>query len=339
VALLTGSLSRKEREETLDRIARGEIEIVIGTHALIQEGIAFQRLGLVVIDEQHRFGVSQRARLLEKGRIADLLVMTATPIPRTLALTLYGDLEVSVIDALPPGRRPVKTLYLPESRRQEAYAAVRREIAQGGQAYVVCPLVEDSEAIQAQAAEELADWLRREVFPDLKVGLVHGRLRREDREKVMESFRQGEIQILVATTVIEVGVDVPQATVMVVEGAERFGLAQLHQLRGRVGRGERQAYCFLIGRPTGKVARERLKVLTTCHDGFAVAEADLRLRGPGEFFGTRQHGWPEFRVADLVRHARLIALARRDARCWLSQVQRLPYLEETVTKLQKQLKI
>ncbi|MGB9887451.1 MAG: ATP-dependent DNA helicase RecG, partial [Moorellales bacterium] len=210
-ALLTGSLSRKEREETLDRIARGEVEIIIGTHALIQEGIAFHRLGLIVIDEQHRFGVGQRARLLQKGETADLLVMTATPIPRTLALTLYGDLEVSVIDALPPGRRPVKTVYLPESRRHEAYAALRREVARGGQAYVVCPLVEDSEAIQAQAAEEMAEWLRREVFPDLRIGLVHGRLRREEREKVMESFRQGEFQVLVATTVIEVGVDVPRA--------------------------------------------------------------------------------------------------------------------------------
>jgi ATP-dependent DNA helicase RecG len=339
VALLTGSLTGREREEALQRLARGEVEIAVGTHALIQEGVAFRRLGLVVIDEQHRFGVGQRARLLEKGGCPDVLVMTATPIPRTLALTLYGDLEVSVIEGLPPGRRPVKTVFLPESRRQDAYGAVRREAAQGGQAYVVCPLVEDSEVIQAEAAEELAERLRRETFPDLTVGLVHGRLKREEREKVMEAFRRGEVQVLVATTVIEVGIDVPQATVMVIEGAERFGLAQLHQLRGRVGRGERPAYCYLIGRPRGKLSRERLRVLTTCQDGFAVAESDLRLRGPGEFFGTRQHGWPEFRMADLVRDAKLIGVARRDASWWLSQPQAWPPLREAVNKLQKQLKI
>lgn len=340
VALLTGSLGKKEKDEVLNGVAAGRIQVLVGTHALIQEGVKFQNLGLVVIDEQHRFGVSQRALLQEKGACPDVLVMTATPIPRTLALTLYGDLDVSVIDALPPGRRPVATIYLPESRRQEAYAAIRREVAKGGQAYVVCPLVEESEALQAQAAQELAARLAKEVFPDLAVGLLHGRLKREEREKVMEAFRRGEIQVLVATTVVEVGVDVPQATVMVIEGAERFGLAQLHQLRGRVGRSERQAYCYLVGRPRSAEARERLKVLVGCQDGFAVAEADLRLRGPGEFFGTRQHGLPEFRLVDLVRDARLVVLARRDASRYLNGKNELPpALKQVLQKLNNQLKI
>lgn len=339
VALLTGGLGRKEREDLLNRIASGEVQVVIGTHAVIQEEVKFRRLSLVVIDEQHRFGVSQRARLQEKGEKPDLLVMTATPIPRTLALTLYGDLDVSVIDELPSGRRPVITVLLPESRRREAYEAIRREVASGGQAYVVCPLIEESEVLQVRAAQELADKLAKEVFPDLSVGLAHGRLPREEREKVMEAFRRGEIRILVATPVVEVGVDVPQATVMVIEGAERFGLAQLHQLRGRVGRGARQSYCYLIARPRTAEARERLKVLVNCTDGFEVAEADLRLRGPGEFFGTRQHGLPEFRLVDLARDVRLVQISRRDAEQVLAS-RRLPKgLEETLESYKSKLKI
>ncbi|MBC7347390.1 MAG: ATP-dependent DNA helicase RecG [Clostridia bacterium] len=333
VGLLTGSLAKKEKEEVLARTAAGSLPVVVGTHALIQEEVRFRHLGLVVIDEQHRFGVTQRASLLQKGWQPDVLVMTATPIPRTLALTLYGDLEVSVIDGLPPGRQPVITVWLPESRRQEAYAAVRREVAGGGQAYVVCPLVEESEALQAEAAQELAARLSREVFPDLTVGLVHGRLKREERERVMEAFRRGAVQVLVATTVIEVGVDVPQATVMVIEGAERFGLAQLHQLRGRVGRAARQAYCYLLGRPRSAQARERLRILSNCHDGFAVAEADLRLRGPGDFFGTRQHGLPQFRLADPVRDSRLVLAARRDAQSYLARTYgRVPALENLIAE-------
>ncbi|MDN5344372.1 MAG: ATP-dependent helicase RecG [Clostridia bacterium] len=313
VAVLTGNTPRSGRETILAGLATGQLPLVVGTHALIQEGVNFKALGLVVIDEQHRFGVDQRAALLIKGVEPDLLVMTATPIPRTLALALYGDLDVSLLDELPPGRQPVTTLVLTDRQRAKAYQLIQREVRAGHQAYVICPLIDASESLAAEAAIGMAKRLQEEVFPAYPVGLVHGRLKASEKEEVMDSFRQGKIAILVATTVVEVGVDVPNATVMLIEGAERLGLAQLHQLRGRVGRGTAPAFCLLIA-GNSQAARERLAVLVSSQDGFAIAEADLKFRGPGEFFGTRQHGLPEFRLATLPADARVLEQARQDAR-------------------------
>lgn len=313
VGLLTGSVTGGERGRLLDAMGAGEPGVYVGTHALIGGEVALPRLSLAITDEQHRFGVRQRAMLQEKGCAADVLVMTATPIPRTLALTVFGDLDLSVIDALPPGRRPVETHWLPSARRREAYAFVRREVARGNQAYVVCPLVEESDKLEAEAATRLAADLEAGELRGLKVGLVHGRLPAREREQVMTRFRAGELQVLVATTVIEVGVDVPAATVMVVEGAERFGLAQLHQLRGRVGRGSQPSYCLLIGDPASDEARMRLQAMERTTDGFQIAEEDLRLRGPGEFFGLRQHGLPDFKVANPLHDLPLLERARAAA--------------------------
>ena len=313
VASLTGGARAPERRSTQAAIESGLVDLVVGTHALVQEAIRFRRLGLCVIDEQHRFGVLQRATLREKGRQPDVLVMTATPIPRTLALTAYGDLDVSTIRELPPGRRPVKTTQVPESRRDDVYAFVRRRLDEGRQAYVVYPLVEESEKSDLKAATEMAETLR-PLMPDHEVGLVHGRMAADERERIMRAFAAGSIHLLVATTVIEVGVDVPNASVMVIEHAERFGLAQLHQLRGRVGRGAHQSYCRLIyQRPVGETARARLKALTDTGDGFAIAESDLQLRGPGEMLGTRQSGVPTLRVANLRRDHSLMDSARDEA--------------------------
>ena len=314
LALLTAGLRPSEREELLAGIRTGEIRVAVGTHALIQEGVEFSRLGLVVVDEQHRFGVLQRATLRAKGMNPHVLVMTATPIPRTLALTAYGDLDLSVIDEMPPGRKPIVTAWRSEGKRREIYDFLRKELAAGRQVYVVCPLVEESEARDLRAATELAERLRQEVFPDERVGLLHGRLRLDEKEAVMRAFKAGEIQILVSTTVIEVGIDVPNASVMLVEHAERFGLAQLHQLRGRVGRGPWKSYCILLasGGLTAE-ARRRLEALCQSQDGFQIAEVDLSLRGPGEFFGTRQSGLPEFKIADLLRDGALLNEARREA--------------------------
>lgn len=312
VDLLTGSLSPATREATLQSLASGQTQVVVGTHALIQKDVEFRALGLAVTDEQHRFGVQQRSRLAAKGYRPDVLAMTATPIPRTLALTLYGDMDLSVIDELPPGRQEIITRYVPPRQRSRMYEFIRQEASHGHQAYVVCPLIEESEVVEVQAVTNLYEELR-QIFPHLTLGLLHGRLRSGEKERIMESFTSGETDILVATPVIEVGVNVPNATVMVIEGAERFGLSQLHQLRGRTGRGTAQSYCFLLGSLNSPEARQRIKIMTSTTDGFAIAEEDLRLRGPGEFFGTRQHGLPEFKVADLLDDYPLLEAAKREA--------------------------
>jgi ATP-dependent DNA helicase RecG len=317
VALLTGSTGSATRREQLAQVGSGAIPLVVGTHALVQGDVVFKQLGLVVIDEQHRFGVLQRATLRAKGLHPDVLVMTATPIPRTLALTVYGDLDVSMIRELPAGRLAVKTLAKPESRREDVYAFVRSQLDAGRQAYVVYPLVDESEKIDVKAATQMADHLAQEVFPAYRVGLLHGRLKADAKERVMKAFVAGELQILVSTTVVEVGVDVANASVMIVEHAERFGLSQLHQLRGRVGRDRHQSHCFLLYQsPLSDEGRERLKAMTDTNDGFEIAERDLRLRGPGDFFGTRQAGIPTFRMIDLVRDRELLETAQREAARW-----------------------
>lgn len=311
VGLLTKSVVKAERERVLQDIKSGEAQVVIGTHALIQEKVEFSKLGLVVIDEQHRFGVMQRAKLKQKGPSPDVLVMTATPIPRSLAMTAYGDLDVSVVDALPPGRKPIKTSYWTENSKSKMYAFLERELKSGHQAYIVYPLVEESEKADLKAATESYQFLKEEIYPHRKLALLHGRIKSKEREKVMQAFRRGDYHILVATTVIEVGVDVPNATVMIIEHAERFGLSQLHQLRGRIGRGADQSWCLLVGNPPlSQEAEKRLKTMTATNDGFKISEMDLRLRGPGEFFGTRQHGLPELTIADIVTDARLLYRAR-----------------------------
>jgi len=313
VALLTGSLTATEKQRTKKKIASGDVQVVVGTHAVIQEDVEFKRLGLVVIDEQHRFGVLQRAAVKEKGWNPDVLVMTATPIPRTLALTVYGDLDLSVIDEMPPGRRPIRTHWKTPDQREQIYEAIRRLVQQGRQVYVVCPLIEESEKLQAKAATELAERLKNEVFPDLNIGVLHGQMRPAEKDDVMRRFRDGEIQILVSTTVIEVGVDVPNACVMLIEDAERFGLAQLHQLRGRVGRSEQQSYCVLAADPKTDEGRERLRVIARTNNGFEIAEEDLRIRGPGEFYGTRQSGLPSLRLANVLRDVDILEKSREDA--------------------------
>jgi ATP-dependent DNA helicase RecG len=314
ITLLTGGTPARKRREILAELAGGSLHMVIGTHALVQEDVAFRELGLAVIDEQHRFGVLQRATLRAKGLHPDVLVMTATPIPRTLALTTYGDLDVSVMREMPPGRQPIVTVAKPESRRDDVYAHVRKEIEQGRQAYVIYPLVEESAKVDLKAATEMADHLAQDIFPDLRVALLHGRLKQDAKDRVMGAFVRGEFDILVSTTVIEVGVDVANATVMVIEHAERFGLSQLHQLRGRVGRGAHKSFCVLLySYPLTEQGKERLKALTETTDGFEIAERDLQLRGPGDFFGTRQSGMPTLRVGDLLRDHALMEEARREA--------------------------
>ena len=309
--LLTSSVAGSERETTLEKIAKGTAEVIIGTHALIQKKVDFFRLGLVVIDEQHRFGVMQRAKLKQKGASPDVLVMTATPIPRSLALTLYGDLDVSVIDTLPPGRKTIKTYLYGGNSKSKIHEFLEKELQKGHQAYIVYPLVEESEKADLKAATQSYEFLKREIFPHRRLALLHGRIKSREREGIMQAFRHGDYDILVATTVVEVGVDVPNATVMIIEHAERFGLSQLHQLRGRIGRGEDQSYCLLLAdAPLSEEAQERLKAMCATSDGFKISEIDLKLRGPGEFFGTRQHGLPELQIADIVTDAKLLYQAR-----------------------------
>lgn len=312
IALLTSSTPKKEKTYIYLDLAEGKLPIVIGTHALIQEEVTFKKLGLVIIDEQHRFGVIQRAKLWKKGENPHLLVMTATPIPRSLALVLYGELDISIIDELPPGRKPVITYLFSKRERKKVYSFVEKEIMKGKQAFVVCPLIEESEKLEAESAKKLYEELKK-FFPQFKIGLIHGLVPSEERNRIMEEFQNGEIQILVATTVIEVGVDIPNASIMVIEDAHRFGLAQLHQLRGRVGRGSEQAYCFLIADLKGEDATERLKVMVETNDGFVIANKDLEIRGPGEFFGTRQHGALSSLIVDLTKDMKLFEIARNEA--------------------------
>src|SRR5919107_460385 len=314
VVLLTGSQGVAQRRKALEQIAAGEAHVVVGTHALIQKGVDFDDLSLVVVDEQHRFGVGQRTVFREKGATPDTLVMTATPIPRTLSLTLYGDLEVSLIDELPPGRKPVETRVVDPAERMAAYEEVRREVEEGRQAYVICPLVEESEALEdVRAAEELYQELANDIFPERVVGLLHGRMKAQDKREVMALFRAGEIEVVVATVVVEVGVDVPNASAIVIEGAERFGLSQLHQLRGRVCRGLHPPKCFLIGAPKTDDSQRRLEALEKYQDGFKLSEVDLAIRGEGTLFGSRQSGMPDLKVAKLLRDVDVLIEARREA--------------------------
>jgi len=314
IALLIGSLSTTEKQDIHKKLKAGKIDFVIGTHAIIQEQVQFHKLGLVIIDEQHRFGVLQRAELIGKGMYPHMLVMTATPIPRTLALTLYGDLDVSIIDEMPPGRQEIKTFWRTQEKLPLIYQFIREHLHKGEQTYIVYPIIEESEKLDVKAATRAYEHLKQEVFPDFEVALIHGRLSMEEKERIMKNFKAGKIQVLISTTVIEVGVDVPNATIMLIEHAERFGLSQLHQLRGRIGRGNKKSYCILVT-PTDitETAQERMAVLEKTNDGFIIAEEDLRLRGSGEFFGTRQHGLPDLRYSDLVRDQKIIKIARDTA--------------------------
>ena len=324
--LLTGSMNNSIRNEILNQIQNGKADIIIGTHALIQEDVDFHRLGFVVIDEQHRFGVMQRATLRGKGINADVLVMTATPIPRTLAMTVYGDLDVSVIDEMPPGKKPVHTVVLPESKREKVYQTISAELAKGHQAFIVYPLVEESETLDLKDATNMSKHLQKDIFPDNRVGLIHGKMKEKEKDEVMREFLENKIQILVSTTVIEVGIDVPRASLMIIEHAERFGLSQLHQLRGRVGRRDIPSSCILLTDfKCSADARKRLKVMEKTTDGFAIAEEDLAIRGPGDFLGTRQSGIPDFRIASIIRDARILNDAKEDA---FALAARDPFLEK-----------
>ncbi|MCI6737248.1 MAG: ATP-dependent DNA helicase RecG [Intestinibacter sp.] len=333
VGLLVGSLTKKQKEKVLDKVKNGEIDILIGTHALIEDNVEFDNLGIVVTDEQHRFGVRQRAKLSTKGNNPDILVMTATPIPRTLALILYGDLDISIIDELPPGRQPIDTKAFEAKQRDFIYTNfIRDEIDKGRQVYVVCPLVEESEAIEAKAAEDLKEELKEKYFSDLNVEVLHGKMKPSLKDQIMNDFKKNKIQILVSTTVIEVGVNVPNATLMIIENAERFGLAQLHQLRGRVGRGSHKSHCILIYSSKSNICKQRMEIMEETNDGFKISEKDLEIRGPGEFFGTRQHGLPELKVANIFKHIKILKLAQEEAKNILKNDKNLSKNENILLK-------
>ncbi|GIN15902.1 ATP-dependent DNA helicase RecG [Shouchella clausii] len=312
-ALLVGSVKGKKRRELLDQIAKGEVDIVIGTHALIQEDVVFSALSLVITDEQHRFGVEQRRILRDKGEHPDVLFMTATPIPRTLAISVFGDMDVSVLDEMPAGRKPIETYWVQHEMLERVLEFVRKEVKKGRQAYVICPLIEESEKLDVQNAIDFHSMLTAHFQGDAQVGLMHGRLQAAEKEAVMAAFARNELRILVSTTVVEVGVNVPNATVMVIYDADRFGLAQLHQLRGRVGRGDEKSYCILVAQPKTEVGKERMRIMTETSDGFVLSERDLELRGPGDFFGSKQSGLPDFKLADVVHDYRTLEAARQDA--------------------------
>ncbi len=322
VVMLTGSMKTREKRLVRDMISLGAADVVVGTHAIIQDTVEFKDLALVVADEQHRFGVGQRSKLAAKGNSPHMLIMSATPIPRTLALILYGDLDISIIDELPPGRKPVKTYAVGESMRKRIFAFLEKNVLAGGQAYVVCPLIEETEKSDLQNAQMLAQKLQ-EMFPDFCVGLMHGKMKPKLKEEVMNSFVNGEINILVSTTVIEVGVNVPNANTMVIENAERFGLSQLHQLRGRVGRGNEQAFCILFAHGNNEVTKKRMETMCISNDGFYISEQDLKLRGPGDFFGTRQHGLPEMKIANLFEDVNILEKSQKAAREIMDEDMRL----------------
>lgn len=339
VEILTGSATKKQKEGILQRVKDGEIDILIGTHALIEDNVEFKNIGLVITDEQHRFGVRQRGKLSSKGTSPDILVMTATPIPRTLALILYGDLDISIIDELPPGRQPIETIAVEKKKRDKVYnSLVRREVDKGRQVYIVCPLVEESETLDITSATETAEEIKREFFPDLRVGLLHGKMKPSEKDAVMTSFKNHELDILVSTTVIEVGVNVPNSTLMIIENAERFGLAQLHQLRGRVGRGKHQSYCVLIYGSNSEVCKKRMNIMEETNDGFKISEKDLEIRGPGEFFGTMQHGVPELKVANLFKHMKILKTVQQEARIIIGESPTLDFKEYRGVKREIELK-
>ncbi len=346
IGLLKGSMSLKSRESILNQISNGEVDIVIGTHALIQDSVKFKRLGLAITDEQHRFGVRQRIDLSDKGDLPDMLIMTATPIPRTLALILYGDLDISIIDELPPGRKLIETYAVGSDMEDRIFSFIRKQIIEGRQAYVVCPLIEEQEKQDLLSAEKTYERLTSDIFPDFNIGLIHGRMGQAEKEASMRSFKTGEMDILVSTTVIEVGVNVPNANIMLILNAERFGLAQLHQLRGRIGRGKYKSYCILINDSSNSTARERMRMLQSTSDGFKISEKDLELRGPGEFFGTKQHGLPQLKAANLLKDMDVLKTAQEDAIQIISQDPELlseenalikAYIQDIFRKLQEEI--
>ena len=330
--LLTSGISKKKKEELLRRLEDGEIDILIGTHALIEENVIFKKLGLVVTDEQHRFGVKQRTKIAEKGENPDILVMTATPIPRTLALILYGDLDISIIDELPPNRKKIETFAVRKNMTERVNGFIKKQIKQGRQAYIVCPLVEENEEMDLKSVEELYEIYKNQIFTEYRVEYIHGKMKPKDKDIIMQEFKEGNIDILISTTVIEVGVDVPNANIMVVENAERFGLAQLHQLRGRVGRGEYESYCVLKFEGKSENVRERMKVMCDTNDGFVISEKDLELRGAGDFFGTMQHGLPEFKIANLFEDISVLKLAQAAANKLVSEDPKLEKKENLKLK-------
>jgi ATP-dependent DNA helicase RecG len=326
VAILTGSKKTAERRNACEKIESGDVDIIIGTHALIQEGVEFKKLGFVVIDEQHRFGVVQRATIRGKGINPDVLVMTATPIPRSLAMTIYGDLDISVIDEMPPGKKPIRTKVFYEKHREKVYEIIAKELEKGNQIFIVYPLVEESETLDLKDATRMAEHLQKDIFPEYRVGLIHGRMKGAEKDEIMAGFSERKVDILVSTTVIEVGIDIPQASLMVIEHAERFGLSQLHQLRGRVGRSDIPSYCILLASyARSDTSRKRLRMMEETNDGFRIAEEDLVIRGPGEFMGTRQSGLPDFRVANILRDGRILNEARKEA---FLLVENDPFLEK-----------